>query len=45
MKKLLPILILLAFVAFCYQLIVSFFITEHEVEYSIVSSDQKHYTI
>ena len=45
MKKLLPILILLAFVAFCYQIIVTFFITEHEINYSLIASDQRHYTI
>ena len=45
MKKLLPILILLAFIAFCYQLIVTFFISEHEIEYSLIASDQAHYTI
>ena len=45
MKKLLPILFLLAFIAFCYQLIVTFFITEHKIEYSLIASDQMHYTI
>lgn len=45
MKKLLPILILLAFIAFCYQLIVTFFISEHEIDYSLIASDQAHYTI
>lgn len=45
MKKLLPILIILAFVAFCYQIIVTFFITEHEMTYSLIASDQRHYTI
>ena len=45
MKKILPILVLLAFVAFCYQFIVTFFITEHEITYSLIANDQKHYTI
>ena len=45
MKKLLPILILLAFVAFCYQIVVTFFITEHSIEYSLITSDQEHFTI
>lgn len=45
MKKVLPILVLLAFVAFCYQLIVTFFITEHKVNYSLIANDQKHYTV
>ena len=45
MKKILPILVLLAFVAFCYQFIVTFFITEHEITYSLIAIDQKHYTI
>lgn len=45
MKKILPVLVLLAFIAFCYQFIVSCFITEHKVVYSLISSNQKHYTI
>lgn len=45
MKKVLPILVLLAFAAFCYQLIVTFFITEHKINYSLIANDQKHYTI
>lgn len=45
MKKVLPILILLAFVAFCYQYIVTFFVTEHKVKYSLIANDQKHYTV
>ena len=45
MKKVLPILVLLAFAAFCYQLIVTFFITEHKISYSLIANDQKHYTI
>ena len=45
MKKLLPILVLLAFVAFCYQIVVTFFITEHKIDYSLIASDQRHYTI
>lgn len=45
MKKILPILVLLAFVAFCYQFIVTFFIMEHEITYSLIANDQKHYTI
>ena len=45
MKKLLPILVFLAFLAFGYQIIVTFFITEHHVKYSLISSDQRHYTI
>ena len=38
-------MIFLAFVAFCYQIIVAFFITEHKIDYSLIASDQKHYTI
>ena len=45
MKKLLPILVLLAFVAFCYQIVVTFFITEHTIDYSLIASDPRHYTI
>lgn len=45
MKKVLPILILLAFIAFCYQFIVTFFVTEHKVEYSLIANDQNHYTV
>lgn len=45
MKKILPVLVLLAFGAFCYQVIVTFFVTGHEVVYSLISTDQKHYTI
>ena len=45
MKKILPILILLAFVAFIYQFLVNFFTTEHEVTYSLIANDQRHYTI
>lgn len=45
MKKILPVLVLLAFIAFCYQFIISCFITEHKVVYSLISSNQKHYTI
>lgn len=45
MKKILPILILLAFVAFCYQLLVTFFITGHKVKYSLIANDQNHYTV
>lgn len=45
MKKILPILVLLAFVAFCYQIVVTFFITEHEITYSLIANDQKHYTV
>lgn len=45
MKKLLPILVFLAFLAFGYQIIVTFFITEHKIDYSLIASDQRHYTI
>lgn len=45
MKKILPILVLLAFVAFCYQLIITFFITEHKVNYSLIANEEKHYTV
>lgn len=45
MKKVLPILILLAFVAFCYQLVVTFFISKHEIDYSLIAKDQKHYSV
>ena len=45
MKKLLPILVFLAFLAFGYQIIVTFFITEHKINYSLIASDQRHYTI
>lgn len=45
MKKVLPILVLLAFVAFCYQLIITFFITEHKVNYSLIANEEKHYTV
>ena len=45
MKKVLPILIFLAFVAFGYQLVVKFLTTEHEITYSLITTDQKHYTV
>lgn len=45
MKKVLPILVLLAFFACCYQLIVTFFITEHKINYSLIASDQKNYIV
>lgn len=45
MKKVLPVLILLAFIAFCYRFIETFFITEHTINYSLISSDQRHYNI
>lgn len=45
MKKLLPILVVLAIVACCYQIIVTFFISEHQVNYSLIASDQQTYTI
>lgn len=45
MKKVLPVLFLLVFVAFCYQIVVNFFVTEHQIEYSLISNDQKYYTV
>ena len=45
MKKILPMLIFLAFLAFLYQFIVSLFITEHKVNYELITSDQKEYKI
>lgn len=45
MKKLIQIIIILALFAFCYQIVVIFFINDHEKSYSIASLDDRKYTI
>lgn len=45
MKRILRVLILLGFFACCYQLVVTFFVNEHECKYSLIASDNKKYTV
>ena len=45
MRKVLPVLIFLAIIAFLYQFIVTLFIIDHKVNYSLIASDQSEYSI